>query len=1300
MRVKKLLCSILAICMILSTMGTAVFAVEEPEAPVLDMIATVSDEYPTENWIDSADTTWYTEGETSYTISTAAELAGLAKLVSDGTAFCDKNFNSVAITLDADIDLDGRMWTPIGGGEENKTFAGIFDGDNHKISNVTVISSYGNVGLFGRCAMNADFGISAEVKNFTVENAVVKASGKDGVGAAVGYGHTELKVDNVNVTGVIDVLGYRGVAAVVGKGYADIYNCTVKAEGTIAAQYWCAGGILGHSDENCNEILNCKVISVGNGLTIDGGSYNGAGGIAGYIKSGSTVKDAAIEGVTITGDYYYYGGYACGNGYTAENVKVSNVKLMAGGNEITNSHDAEAVEVCVAEVDGEYYADFVSALKAIEEDSIVNLLADVTYEGKWDCRYTGSKTTVPYTLNGNGHTLKIKGEINDGYNHLTVFRPEAEATFMNLTVDMSEAISVFQNRFSAISTNGCDLTVDGCTFIGSTTYTKARAIIFGEGGTADDEAVISVTNSQFTNWLYGVVDNMNGVDVAKSVTIDDSTFSNAGIQISAADEVALTDNTVEGAYVSITSYSDMNELSVVATGNTLEESADGKVNFIAAKDIVAQEGFVLPSVDVDGKKYFDLQTAINKSTDGATITLLDDVKLVAQDANSELKPAYNRESYAGLIIPDDKEVTIDLNGKTISYVDEYFECDNLAIINLGNLTINDSVGGGKITYKPVVGSTTYSKFYSTIFNCGTLTVNGGIIENTCDTATDVTNAVDNHSRLSHEYDNDSVLVVNGGTLIGSEYRAIRQYTHYFEGVKNRVEINGGTVKGGIYMQHGESWYYADPAANRLNVNCELEINGGDIVPLDDGYGHIRSRLSNPDNAEWSIAINGGNIQVPVQLQVQRGVSYTNGVSGATTPAEATGARNTEWLEKNGGFISGGTFTDIGSIDDVTTNLHSFVAEGFELQRTGADLYTVLASDSEGDKLTADTISIEYKDVTVAGTEGEKTYEVIVKANDDDKINELASVDLTFVYTSAPVTGGNIDFTVAPADKFAMTRYENTNRYMFNYNGVDAFEGTDNAITVATITVTGYGEYSIKTADVATNIVNATTVKDNLVDSYTAAGATDDDLTTGGLVINDDTVVGDDMVGEITDDEIAVPTRTLTINLDFPNAVEDNAKAYQNMKVEITGNIDGVNKTVVYNLGEDEVAMVDGSYVVTEDKLVLNNAYTVTVSGAGYRTARYTVTMTEDKALRFWNNVMDEAQVVEIGKDSSAVNVTFLAGDIVKDNKINIYDLSAVVSYFGTETNTDAYDAYAKYDLNRDGVIDSKDVAYVLVSWNN
>jgi len=149
-----------------------------------------------------------------------------------------------------------------------------------------------------------------------------------------------------------------------------------------------------------------------------------------------------------------------------------------------------------------------------------------------------------------------------------------------------------------------------------------------------------------------------------------------------------------------------------------------------------------------------------------------------------------------------------------------------------------------------------------------------------------------------------------------------------------------------------------------------------------------------------------------------------------------------------------------------------------------------------------------------------------------------------------------------------------------------------------------------------------------------------------------------------------------------------------MKVEITGNIDGVTQTIPYALG-------DGSgnnavYVVEEDRLVLNESYTVTVSGAGYRTARYTVTMTDNKKLNFWNNVKDNKVEIEEGKVSSAVELNFLAGDIVADNNINIYDLSAVVSYF-TQQATIA-NGYVKYDLNRDGKIDSKDVAYILVSW--
>ena len=481
--------------------------------------------------------------------------------------------------------------------------------------------------------------------------------------------------------------------------------------------------------------------------------------------------------------------------------------------------------------------------------------------------------------------------------------------------------------------------------------------------------------------------------------------------------------------------------------------------------------------------------------------------------------------------------------------------------------------------------------------------------------------------------------------------------------------------------------------NGVNVNSSesFEMTGTTIEA--DGYG-VRVGSSKDSTTPISIKLENNTINAgsadsdDAAIVLRKGASAANVIITSGTYNSANGA-NAIYSEAPTAdvAISGGDFS---------SDVQEYLADGVEITRT-ANGYKVIAdenSTTNDEEKQADSISVIYKDVTVAGTEGEKIYEIVVKANENDMINELASVDLTFAYTTDPVTGGNIDFTVAPAEKFAMTRYENTNRYMFNYNGVDAFEGTANEITVGTITVVGYGEFTISTADVETNIVNATTIYDNLVDSYTVAGAEDDDATTGAL----------DISGSI-EASIAVPVRTLTINIDFPNAVNDNVIAYQDMKVEITGVIEGVQQTITYNLGEDEIAMVDGSYVFEEDALVLNNAYTVTVSGAGYRTARYTVTMTEDKTLKFWNNVMDEAQFVEIGKESSKVNVTFLAGDIVKDNNINIYDLSAVVSYFGTQTvdkenKIILKPEYAKYDLNRDGVIDSKDVAYVLVSWNN
>ena len=309
------------------------------------------------------------------------------------------------------------------------------------------------------------------------------------------------------------------------------------------------------------------------------------------------------------------------------------------------------------------------------------------------------------------------------------------------------------------------------------------------------------------------------------------------------------------------------------------------------------------------------------------------------------------------------------------------------------------------------------------------------------------------------------------------------------------------------------------------------------------------------------------------------------------------------------------------------------------------------------------------------------YDLYVET-DDSVINRLTSAHFTFALKTK---SGAIEYAVKGADNVSVTGdVNNANRYLFNFDGTKA-DATDRRIKLGQIVFTGVGtfEFKITTDDNAKNVVNATELVDNIVKSYVAAASADDTL---------------DLGDGITNGEIQQETANLTVNVSFPNAIEDNAVAYQNMKVTVSGN--GVNKEFKLGTGDDGVALNNDKYTVNiENELVKNNTYTVTVSGAGYRTARYTVSMTGNKELNFWNNVKTTPMVIEKDSTGTGVNTNFLAGDIVKDGQINIYDLSAVVSYFGTDgLSVSNHPEYAKYDLNRDGVIDSKDVAYVLVSW--
>lgn len=144
-------------------------------------------------------------------------------------------------------------------------------------------------------------------------------------------------------------------------------------------------------------------------------------------------------------------------------------------------------------------------------------------------------------------------------------------------------------------------------------------------------------------------------------------------------------------------------------------------------------------------------------------------------------------------------------------------------------------------------------------------------------------------------------------------------------------------------------------------------------------------------------------------------------------------------------------------------------------------------------------------------------------------------------------------------------------------------------------------------------MHTTEAVDSIVDEYLTNG----DVTNTGKL---------DAPASIDDINLTQETANLTVNVSFPNAVVNQAAAYQDMKVTVSGN--SANEVVKLGEGVDGVTFANDTYTVEfTDKLVKGNTYTVTVEGAGYRTARYTVSMTGAKTLNFWNNVKTVPMVI-------------------------------------------------------------------------
>ena len=160
-------------------------------------------------WALVADTKWHNEDDSSFEISTAEELAGLAKLVNLGNTFSGKT-----VVLKEDIDLENKEWTPIGKSLE-KSFQGTFEGGWHTVSNLKVTGANENVGLFGYAA-------DAEIRNLTVTEADISGSGN--VGGIAGNAGAGTSFINCTCSGEVTANDVKRIG-----GIAGVWNNTIPA---------------------------------------------------------------------------------------------------------------------------------------------------------------------------------------------------------------------------------------------------------------------------------------------------------------------------------------------------------------------------------------------------------------------------------------------------------------------------------------------------------------------------------------------------------------------------------------------------------------------------------------------------------------------------------------------------------------------------------------------------------------------------------------------------------------------------------------------------------------------------------------------------------------------------------------------------------------------------------------------------------------------------------------------------------------------------------------------------------------
>ena len=747
----------------------------------------------------------------------------------------------------------------------------------------------------------------------------------------------------------------------------------------------------------------------------------GTPALAEVSAAAGTALPAAVDGVITLEN----GTYVMSEDTTAT-IKVPNGKnatLDLNGKTLTNKTGEHTIIVengATLTITGNGIVDNVSHGKG----AIVNS-GEVTLNGG---TFKRSAEKGTYSPNGNGgnswYTIANYGtmEINTG-----------------VTVENDGGYSSMIRNGGDVTAD-CNLTIEGGNFAGGINTVKN-----------DSFGVLTINGGNFSNTVQYVIMNWNKAEITAGTfrTLDTASavlFTSAyGGDANTIGKLSISGGEFKHASdtqeMIVDHYDETNKGNAVVTGGKFDadiskyiptdyvQSADGTVEKLGETNAVAKVG----------DTYYKTLADAVAAADNNTVTLLKDVT-------------------ADITIPAGKTMTLDLNGKTLTNVNDH------TILNNGNLTIT---GTGK------VDNISHAK--GALYNKGTVVVNGGTFDRSKENGKTSNDSGSNswytiknvgsmtiHDGATVQTAGNNTTLGKFSSLVSNGYFNAGDYTNNRGLEQPILTIDGGTFRGGLNTIKNDD-------------HAKLTINGGTFS------NYYQAVVQNHNIAE----ITGGTFTAASDANAK-----TYGIYNCGCGAEI----DLGTLTVSGGTFTGATYAvaDVSSENaDVTISGGQFAGTKAAIVKSSTSKATIAVS---GGKFSSDpsvyvvgngNTNIVKRD----GSEGAYTYTVLAKSGLTSGVyltnpsgalasNYYVSSTANGVWTvsySAPYSGGSSSYDPT----YSVSTPSKTEHGTVTVSPKNASKGDR-----VTVTVKPDSGYVLETLTVTDKNGNELTLKDKGNGKYT------------------------------------------------------------------------------------------------------------------------------------------------------------------------------------------------------------------------